>query len=72
MSNPLPEATVITIGPGAPDKEGRVMPTAMKVGNPVLLLGWGGNAIRVREEVQAYFLFTWVHGGADAFFFLFF
>ncbi|KAI9513278.1 chaperonin 10-like protein [Russula earlei] len=54
-SNPLPEATVIAVGPGAPDKEGRVVPTAVKAGDRVLLPGWGGNSIKVGEE--EYFLF---------------
>ncbi|KAH9955979.1 hypothetical protein BGW80DRAFT_1391272 [Lactifluus volemus] len=32
-SSPLPEATVIAVGPGAPDKEGRIVPrNAIKVG----------------------------------------
>jgi co-chaperonin GroES (HSP10) len=51
-SNPLPEATVIAVGPGAPDKEGRIVPTTVKTGDRVLLPGWGGNAIKVGEEVR--------------------
>ncbi|KAI0293006.1 hsp10-like protein [Multifurca ochricompacta] len=54
-SSPLPEATVIAVGPGATDKEGRVVPMAVKAGDRVLLPGWGGNAIKVGEE--EYFLF---------------
>ncbi|TBU21387.1 hypothetical protein BD309DRAFT_845496, partial [Dichomitus squalens] len=27
--NPLPEATVITVGPGAPNKDGNVLPAAV-------------------------------------------
>ena len=45
-SNLLPEATMITVGPGVLDKEGRpgrVVLTAVKVGDQVLLPGWGGN-----------------------------
>ena len=52
-SSPLPEATVIAVGPGAPDKEGRLVPTAVKAGDRVLLPGWGGNAIKVGEEVRS-------------------
>jgi chaperonin GroES len=52
-SNPLPEATVIAVGPGAPDKEGRIVPTAVKTGDRVLLPGWGGNSIKVGEEVRS-------------------
>jgi len=54
-SSPLPEATVIAVGPGAPDKEGRVVPTSVQAGDRVLLPGWGGNVIKVGEE--EYFLF---------------
>ena len=46
---------MIAVDPGAPDKEGRVVPTAVKAGDRVLLPGWGGNAIKVGEEVRAYF-----------------
>ena len=52
-SNPLPEATVIATGPGAPDKDGKVVPTNVKAGDRVLLPGWGGNSIKVGEEVRA-------------------
>ena len=51
-SNPLPEATVIAVGPGAPNKEGHVVPTSVKTGDRVLLPGWGGNAIKLGEEVR--------------------
>ncbi|KAL5526958.1 HSP10 [Sanghuangporus sanghuang] len=47
---PLPEATVIAVGPGAPNKEGKVIPTNVKTGDRVLLPGWGGNSIKVGEE----------------------
>lgn len=51
-SSPLPEATVIATGPGAPDKEGKVVPTSVKAGDRVLLPGWGGNTIKVNEDVS--------------------
>jgi len=54
-ANPLPEATVIAVGPGAPGKDGKVVPTTVKAGDKVLLPGWGGNSIKVGEE--EYFLF---------------
>ncbi|XP_006461997.1 hypothetical protein AGABI2DRAFT_223122, partial [Agaricus bisporus var. bisporus H97] len=54
-NNPLPEATVIAVGPGAPDKNGKVVPTSVQSGDRVLLPGWGGNPIKVGEE--EYFLF---------------
>lgn len=53
-STPLPEATVIAVGPGAPDKEGKVVPTSVKPGDRVLLPGWGGNPIKVGEDVSVY------------------
>ena len=54
-SNPLPEATVIAVGPGAANKDGVVVPTSVKAGDRVLLPGWGGNSIKLGEE--EYFLF---------------
>ncbi|EKM57841.1 uncharacterized protein PHACADRAFT_251716 [Phanerochaete carnosa HHB-10118-sp] len=49
-STPLPEATVIAVGPGAPNKDGKLIPTTVKAGDRVLLPGWGGNSIKVGEE----------------------
>ncbi|KIK56227.1 hypothetical protein GYMLUDRAFT_247981 [Collybiopsis luxurians FD-317 M1] len=49
-SNPLPEATVIAVGPGAPDKDGKIVPTTVQAGDRVLLPGWGGNAIKVGDN----------------------
>ncbi|EIW69399.1 chaperonin GroES [Tremella mesenterica] len=49
-SSPLPEATVIAVGPGAPNKEGTVVPVSVQPGDKVLLPGWGGNPIKVGEE----------------------
>ncbi|OBZ72717.1 heat shock protein, mitochondrial, partial [Grifola frondosa] len=54
-SNPLPEATVIAVGPGAPDKTGKIVPTHVKAGDRVLLPNWGGNSFKVGEE--EYFLY---------------
>ncbi|KAI0346206.1 hsp10-like protein [Trametopsis cervina] len=54
-NNPLPEATVIATGPGAPNKEGKVIPTTVKAGDRVLLPGWGGSSIKVGDE--EYYLF---------------
>ncbi|KAI0791214.1 hsp10-like protein [Abortiporus biennis] len=54
-SAPLPEATVIAVGPGAPNKEGIVVPTSVKAGDKVLLPGWGGNQIKLGED--EYYLF---------------
>ena len=48
---------MIAVGPGAPNKEGHVVPTSVKAGDRVLLPGWGGNAIKVGEEVRVFFIF---------------
>lgn len=53
-SSPLPEANVIAAGPGARDQDGKVIPTSVKVGDKVLLPGWGGNSIKVGEEVSTF------------------
>jgi chaperonin GroES len=50
-SNPLPEATVIAVGPGARDKDGKLIPMGVQTGDHVLLPGWGGNSLKVGEEV---------------------
>lgn len=50
-TSPLPEAIVIAVGPGALNKDGKVIPTDVKAGDRVLLPGWGGNSIKVGEEV---------------------
>ncbi|KAB5591887.1 Heat shock protein [Ceratobasidium theobromae] len=54
-SSPLPEATVIAVGPGAPNRKGDVVPPSVKPGDRVLLPGWGGNSIKVGED--EFFLF---------------
>ncbi len=51
-SSPLPEAHVIAAGPGAPNRDGTIVPTSVKAGDKVLLPGWGGNSIKVGEEVS--------------------
>lgn len=49
----MPEATVIAVGPGAiSTKTGEVIPVSVKAGDRVLLPGWGGNSIKVGEEVS--------------------
>ncbi|KIY69300.1 hsp10-like protein [Cylindrobasidium torrendii FP15055 ss-10] len=54
-SAPLPEATVVAVGPGAPNKAGNIVPCSVKPGDRVLLPGWGGNAIKVGEEEYSLF-----------------
>jgi len=51
-TSPLPEAIVISVGPGAPNKDGNIVPPEVKAGDRVLLPGWGGNSIKVGEEVR--------------------
>ncbi|KAI5449294.1 mitochondrial heat shock protein Hsp10 [Naganishia albida] len=55
--SPLPEATVIAVGPGAPRKDGsgELQQVSVKPGDRVLLPGWGGNAIKLGDD--EYFLF---------------
>jgi hypothetical protein len=45
-----------------------VVPTSVKAGDRVLLPGWGGNAIKVGEDVRWFslFLFSWI-GSVDWF-----
>ena len=45
---------MIAVGPGAPDKKGNLIPTQVKAGDRVLLPGWGGNSIKVGEEVRGH------------------
>ncbi|KAF8599998.1 chaperonin Cpn10 [Ceratobasidium sp. AG-I] len=54
-TSPLPEATVIAVGPGAPNKQGNVVPPSVQAGDRVLLPGWGGNSIKLGDD--EYFLF---------------
>ena len=49
-STPMPEASVIAAGPGAPNKDGQVVPTSVTPGDQVLLPSWGGNQIKVGDE----------------------
>lgn len=49
-NSPLPEATVIAVGPGATDKDGKLTPMSVKAGDRILLPGWGGNAIKVGDD----------------------
>lgn len=51
-SSPLPEANVIAVGPGAPNKDGVVQPLSVRAGDKVLLPSWGGQQIKVGEEVS--------------------
>lgn len=50
-NTPLPEAIVVAVGGGAPNKDGQIIPVDLRVGERVLLPSWGGNSIKVGEEV---------------------
>ena len=60
-NSPLPEAKVIAVGPGAPNKDVVVVPTTVKAGDRVLLPGWGGSSIKVGEDVS-WFSSVCAHG----------
>lgn len=49
------EATVIAVGPGAKDKDGKVIEMSLKAGDRVLLPGYGGQNIKVGEEEYTIF-----------------
>ncbi|MCO5549520.1 hypothetical protein L7F22_002992 [Adiantum nelumboides] len=51
-TSPLPEAHVVAVGPGARDKDGQLIKPSVSIGDKVLLPGWGGNSIKVQEEVS--------------------
>ncbi|OSC97824.1 hsp10-like protein [Trametes coccinea BRFM310] len=51
-NQPIPEATVIATGPGAPDQSGNIRPMNVKPGDRVLLPGWGGSPIKLGDEVS--------------------
>ncbi len=44
---------MIAVGPGARDNAGKVVSPSVKAGDKVLLPGWGGNPIKVGEEVRS-------------------
>ncbi|CAD6571118.1 MAG: 10 kDa heat shock protein [Cyphobasidiales sp. Tagirdzhanova-0007] len=50
-----PEAEVLAVGPGSLDKEGKLIPMSVKIGDKVLLPPYGGQGIKVGDD--EYFLF---------------
>ncbi|BGO99905.1 mitochondrial heat shock protein Hsp10 [Rhodotorula toruloides] len=48
--SPPPEGTVLAVGPGAPGKDGKVVPVSVKEGDRVVLPGFGGVPVKVGEE----------------------
>ncbi|GAA5887057.1 hypothetical protein JCM16303_007119 [Sporobolomyces ruberrimus] len=49
-SQPPPEGTVLAVGPGAPGRDGKLIPTSVKEGDRVVLPGFGGLPIKVGED----------------------
>lgn len=44
------KGTVMAIGPGAIDNNGKVIPMQVKVGQKVMYKKWGGNELKVKGE----------------------
>lgn len=49
------EATVVAVGPGSRDRDGKVIPPSVKSGDKVLLPEYGGTKVTLEEK--EYFLF---------------
>ncbi|CAH3140416.1 unnamed protein product, partial [Porites lobata] len=45
------EGTVISVGPGARDKSGNIVPISVNVGDKVLLPEYGGTKVTMEEKV---------------------
>jgi len=50
-----PEATVLAVGPGAPNRDGKIVEPTVKAGDKVLLPAFGGQSLKVGED--EYFLY---------------
>ena len=46
----LNEGEVVAVGPGAPGKDGKLLPMSVAVGDRVLLPEYGGQAVKIGEE----------------------
>ncbi|OAV90678.1 hypothetical protein PTTG_05826, partial [Puccinia triticina 1-1 BBBD Race 1] len=46
----VPEATVLAVGPGGRDRDGKLIPMEFKTGDKVLLPSYGGQSIKVGDE----------------------
>lgn len=51
-SGPVPEGIIIAVGPGAPNRDGTVIPLTLKAGDRVVLPGFGGVGVKVADEVS--------------------
>ncbi|MBW0493866.1 hypothetical protein O181_033581 [Austropuccinia psidii MF-1] len=45
-----PEATVLAVGPGGRDRDGKLIPMEVKAGDKVLLPSYGGQSIKVGDD----------------------
>lgn len=43
-------AQVVSVGPGARDREGKIVPLSIKSGDKVLLPEYGGHSVKLGEE----------------------
>lgn len=50
-AQPPPEALVLAVGPGAPNRDGVVVPVSVKAGDKVVIPGFGGVGVKVGDEV---------------------
>jgi chaperonin GroES len=48
----LNEGKVVAVGPGAPDRDGKIVKPSLKEGDAVLLPQFGGSAIKLGGEVR--------------------
>ncbi|GAA95408.1 uncharacterized protein L969DRAFT_85089 [Mixia osmundae IAM 14324] len=54
-SNPPPEGTVIAVGPGSKDRDGKLVQCSVQQGDRVLLPSFGGQSLKIGEdEYQIY------------------
>ena len=44
------EGEVISVGPGAPDNNGKLVPTTVKAGDAVLFGKWSGTEVKIDNE----------------------
>jgi chaperonin GroES len=51
----LPEGTVVAVGPGAPNKDGQIIPVNVKEGDRVLLPQFGGQPVKIGEDEYTIF-----------------
>ena len=60
-SSPPSEATVLATGPGLRAKDGNLTPVGVKAGDKVLLPQFGGQSLKVGEDVRSLLLVLLSH-----------